>query len=159
MKGASNMRAKLPDTRLPITLAILKQILHNSNKTITLFSHRIMFTAMCLLAFHAFLRTGEICSKTNTLVDSSNIIQRQDVKLINSCDKVIGVELILRKFKHSTRPVILFVPSYDKDLSICPVRALQIYFNHSFHNNGPLFQMLDGKPVSYAFFNTKLKAH
>ena len=59
-----------PDTRLPITPSILAKLVESLSFTTTCHYNRIMFKAMYLLAFHAFLRVGEMTynkSETNVL--------------------------------------------------------------------------------------------
>ncbi|XP_060595004.1 uncharacterized protein LOC132749296 isoform X1 [Ruditapes philippinarum] len=55
LKGAHNLSTYTADTRLPITFSILSKIIMALPHTILLLNERIMFAAMCNLAFHGFL--------------------------------------------------------------------------------------------------------
>ena len=50
------------DSRLPITPSILKDLVNSLSHTVSVHFHRILFKAMYLLAFHAFLHIGELTS-------------------------------------------------------------------------------------------------
>ncbi|MES9879362.1 MAG: hypothetical protein ABW185_00580 [Sedimenticola sp.] len=154
LKGANNTKSAAPDTRLPITWDMLQQIVAAIPTTVKLYMQQVIFTAMCLLAFHAFLRIGEMCSKSSTT--ENNVIQRQDVHFIVDETGVSGIELTFRRFKHSSHPVTLFL-AQSTTKGMCPVHALQNYLNSSSHRNGPLFQLPNGQAVSYDFFNGHLK--
>lgn len=155
IKGANNSVPCKPDTRLPITIELLQKIVHALRFTITLLYDRVTFEAMCILAFHGFLRIGEICCKTGN--DMDNVIKKGDVKeIVHEGDKVRGLELTLQKFKHSKMPATLFLPVNDAVPAVCATRAIQRYFQHFCHTSGPLFQSIDGKPVTYSFFRTHL---
>ncbi len=53
-------------------------------------------------------------------------------------------------------PVTLFVPVNQSDSGIYPVHTMKQYLEAFTHSDGPLFQMRDGTPVSYFFFNSRL---
>ncbi|MES9881497.1 MAG: hypothetical protein ABW185_11510 [Sedimenticola sp.] len=153
-RGASNLKPATSDTRLPITYVMLQSIIEALPKVVKLYVHQIMFKAMCLLAFHGFLRIGEMCVKSSTLI--SNVIKRGDIVFQYVASKLAGLEITLQQFKHSTRPVTLFFPVHA-DCNMCAVTAINTYLSGTSHKSGPLFQFNDGQPVSYAFFNSHLK--
>lgn len=156
LKGANNIRAVAPDTRLPITYELLRKIIPAIAITIKSEIHRHLFTSMCLLAFHGFLRIGEMCTtQTQTKSESSNAIQRTDVKFIQT-SPVVGLEMTLKKFKHSKHPVTLFVAANSQELCMCPVYALKTYLACTRHVTGPLYQFPGGLPVTASFFNLHL---
>ena len=65
------------DTRLPITPNILRKLLNALAHIVPQYSLRILLRALFLLAFHAFLRLGEVAVKS--LQKSHLVLQRQDV--------------------------------------------------------------------------------
>ncbi len=69
---------------------------------IAVHTHRILFAAMCLLAFYACLRIGEMCVQPGQLIN--NAVQRRDIHLVCRDTSLDGLELTLRTFKHSVRP-------------------------------------------------------
>lgn len=157
LKGASNLAAEdvQPDTRLPITYALLQNIVLALPQTINNFLHRVIFSTMCILAFNGFLRIGEICVKSAN--NWSTVVQYNDVQLIDSSDGTLGLEITLRKYKHSKGAATLFMPVNMRDPIVCPVNAVRLYLAHSSHSEGPLFQLPHGQAVSYSFFNLHLK--
>ncbi|XP_048748643.2 uncharacterized protein LOC125660876 [Ostrea edulis] len=78
------------DTRLPITADILQQLLNALNHTVTQYSLRIMLRALFLLAFHAFLRLGEITAKS--VKSSKHLLQRPDISFEYQGTTLSGVQ-------------------------------------------------------------------
>ena len=94
---------------------------------------------MFLLAFHAFLRIGEITVHSRTR--SEYVIQLADVTISHS-----HIVLVLCHFKHTTsgRPVTLYISQTHN--KYCPVQALSRFLN------GPLFAFANASPVSRNYF-------
>lgn len=155
LKGVTNLTTCLPDTRLPITYDTLLEIVKALQRTILLHSERVLFKAMCILAFFGFLRIGEIAAKSKC--QAEHVLQQQDVRVIEINNICQGVEITLRKFKHSKRPVTLFLPIHQANAVVCPVQAVQAYQLSRGSRSGPFFQSVNGMPVSYSFFNAHLK--
>ncbi|KAH3781769.1 hypothetical protein DPMN_159673 [Dreissena polymorpha] len=61
-------RLKSPDKRLPITPDLLARLVQSLHFTSNSVFHRILVKAMYLLAFHAFLRVGEITGRSKPAV-------------------------------------------------------------------------------------------
>lgn len=154
LKGAQKITPTKPDTRLPITIELLKKIIMALPVTIKTFYDRIMFSSMCLLAFHGFLRVGEICTKSQHVL--GNVIQCQHVKMVNESQQNAGIEIFLEHFKHSTRPVTLYIPLNLTEPDLCAVLAWRRYCQLKKHSVGPLFQFPDGTSVTYKFFSMHL---
>ncbi|XP_045196975.2 uncharacterized protein LOC128549722 isoform X2 [Mercenaria mercenaria] len=156
-KGAKDFRdSEIGDSRLPITYEILRQLVTALPKVIPNLYARVAFATMCILAFHGFLRIGEICVKPGKIEDS--VLQFSDVKLVDIDGITVGVELRLRKFKHSKQAVTLFLPVYKRKSCVCPVAATQLYLSVAKHVTGPFFQLESGTAITYRFFNDYLKA-
>lgn len=144
------------DTRLPITADILQQLLNALNHTVTQYSLRIMLRALFLLAFHAFLRLGEITAKS--VKSSKHLLQRPDISFEYQGTTLSGVQLIMREYKtnkHHT-PLVISLQS-TTDSAYCPVQALFTYLQFFNHRVGPLFQTMDGLPVTYSKVTSYLK--
>lgn len=154
LKGARKITSTKPDTRLPITIELLKKMIMALHMTIKNYYDRIMFSSMCLLAFHGFLRVGEICTKSQHAL--GNVIQCQDVTIVNEGQQNAGVEIFLKHFKHSTRPITLFIPINVAAPDLCAMLALRRYRRLKKHSVGPLFQFPDGTSVTYKFFSMHL---
>ena len=157
-KGTSNLQLNhaCPDTRLPVTHELLQKLLKALPFTITNFYNRTIFATMCILAFHGFLRIGELCIKRDSDKDSGHAILTHNVTLLEQHSGLDGVQIQLHSFKHSNKPVTLFLPGQRNCPLTCPVLAVRNYRTYFKHKDGPFFQFLNGEPVTYAFFNENL---
>ncbi len=65
------------DTRMPITLAVLRTILHHTPIMCPSEYREYLFKAMCTTAFFAFLRVGEItaCSRSPAVLQLNQVVQ------------------------------------------------------------------------------------
>ena len=70
LKGYGKLGSRL-DTRMPITLPILRSILQQSDYC------RYLFTAMCTTAFFGFLRVGEItcCPRSSDVLQLDQVVR------------------------------------------------------------------------------------
>lgn len=140
-KGASKVPSAVvnPDSRVPITFSVLQKLLAAIPKVILCPYKRVLFAAMCIIAFHGFLRIGELCVKNSK--PTNHVLRFQDVSLVENNGLNIGVEILLQSFKHSKHPVKLFLPA-DKHGSIaCPVAVTKLYLSQARHTSGPFFQL------------------
>lgn len=143
------------DTRQPITLSMLHKItasvpiiLHDSF-TINL------FRAMFLLAFHAFLRVGEITVRSQAKLDD-NTIRAEDCAVVFKNGQLTHINLTLRNSKHNkAKPFHISVPRGHGEN--CPATALHMYLKLALPKAGALFQLPDGSPVSRHLFQSQLK--
>lgn len=99
------------DSRLPITPSILKGLCQSLPKTCSSRFLQLMLHAMYLLAFHAFLRIGEITGLAPPL---GNCLSVSDIKFLHGDSE--GLEIQMSKFKHSTGKHIpvLFLSSNNR---------------------------------------------
>lgn len=107
------------------------------------------------MAFHAFLRLGEITVKS--LKAKNCVLQRSDVTFSKGPSR--AVQIIMRDYKtnkHHT-PLIISVQACP-DSTYCPVTALFNYIQWYKHTTGPLFQTIDGLPVTYSMVTSQLKS-
>lgn len=141
------------DTRLPITTHILQLLLNSLKFTQPSYFLRAMLKAMYLIAFHAFLRIGEITASGR---QADNTLTLDNVRFCYSDSRLDGVELHLKKFKHSKGDKkVLFIKANHS--CACPVSALNAYVQLRKTAHGPLFGFMDGTPVSRTYFSSQLK--
>lgn len=143
------------DTRLPITAPILQKLLAALEHTVSQYPLRLLLRAVFLLAFHAFLRLGEITVKS--LKSKHQVLQRSDVTFNQS--SLSEVQIVMRDYKTNKHksPLIISIQACS-DSAYCPVRALHNYLQLFQHTSGPLFQTLDGLPVTYSMITSHLRS-
>ena len=134
LKGYSKL-TPAQDVRLPITLPILSKIIASFQHTTGSAYQLQMLTAMCSLAFFAFLRIGEI---TVNGKDHNNLIRLPQLEsLVNDKRQVIALQLTILQYKHSNngRPFTIYI---HKEVCCCPVKAILDYVSTRGSFNGPL---------------------
>ena len=141
------------DTRLPITRPILHALLASLDRVLKNKVEKRMFHCMFSIAFHAFLRVGEMAARSSKNVGS--IIALEDVAVHRADNKVI---VTLKKFKHSAKQGaqnIVILAGHSK--KFCPVRSVSKFLTIRGSKPGPLFQFPSGKIVNRRQFDTCLK--
>ena len=140
LKGAQNLKNHA-DGRLPITKNILQSIIKALPSVYPKRLERILLEALFTLAFHAFLRMGEICLQTGA--DPSHLLHRSDVKLV-SAGNTERLEISFRHFKHKSgqKPITLLLSS-DKEGIL--IKCMHHYSRCVPGSEGPLFQWPNGK--------------
>ena len=145
---------KSTDRRLPITPLILKQLIESVAFTCNSNFCRILIKAMYLLAFHAFLRIGEITGSKGKM---KNSILRENLTFVGQPEPS-ALHLTLINFKHSAgKHTPTFVIKASEQPNLCPVRAMKEYCDLRAHLSGPLFSFMDGTPISRKFFSQHLQ--
>ena len=134
---------KSADVRLPITMNILKQLLKASDYIFKSNFDRLCFKSMCILAFHALLRIGEM---TNS---------KHNLNLENVQVNAFSVMINFPHYKHNGNGASLHL-QINSDPLICPVRILNQYINLRGSSPGPFFINNDNTPVSRVQFVRKL---
>ena len=144
------------DSRLPITPTILEQIVTTlpvcfEDKYIC-----ILVKSMYLLAFHAFLRIGEISPASNAFI--TKVIQFRDVKIIHTPNSETSMEVLLRHCKGnlSKEPFLISIQA-SKSSNLCCVCALREFLKIRGFQSGPLFILKNGSPVFRQKFASLLK--
>ena len=155
LRGYCNLK-KAKDSRLPITPSILKGLIESLSHT----GSSVLLKAMYLLAFHAFLRIGEI---TGPIPPKGNSLALGNVKFIfDRTNTPSAVEIHTSQFKHSSGkhiPVLL-VQSNELPGNMCPVKALWDYLQirgHETKKEQPLFSFMNNGVVSRKFFTDQLQ--
>lgn len=140
----SRLSVKAPLTsKFPITpniLSILCQAIVSLDLST---SQKVCLKAMFLVAYHAFLRVGEMCA-------SRHAIRREDVSVYA---KFIYIRFSSYKFSLGRCPCI-FIPAQSS--SLCPVSALIHYLNLRGPAPGYLFLGEDRAPISSQIFRAWL---
>lgn len=136
------------DVRLPVTLDILHKLVVTSSQVTSSYFHKVLITAMYLLAFHGFLRISELAvsSANNHVLCLSNVVLH---------DTSIVVKF--SSFKHHKGHPHSIVISGTSD-PLCPVVALTRYVQLRGSQPGPLFLFPDNSPVSQSYFRSTLKS-
>lgn len=155
LQGYKKLKGK-SDIRLPITPVILRQLVQSLSSCCSSFYKKQLYKAMYLLAFHAFLRVGEITSNMNSkpCLSFSSI----EFELMTNREP-IGMKLTLKEFKHhrGKDPIIFHLSSSQSDSDLCPVKAMWDYCSVRGSLDGPLFVFSDLHPVSRQSFSNQLK--
>lgn len=149
-KLLSSCRKSRPsmDIRLPITIAVLHKICGALENTVSNIYKKVLFQAMFLLAFHGFLRIGEITSSCT----ANHILQMSQVTFLKS--KIL---IHFQNYKHSGGKVFTLTINSCNSFKYCPVGALDYYLKMRGRREGPLFCYPPNIPVSRHEFSNILK--
>ena len=137
------------DQRLPVTLNLLHNFVRSVDRVYPMQYERVMYTAMFLLAFHAFLRVGEYTTRSS---GSNHAIPRKSIKFSFKKKQIRSVAITLPHFKHSKQPVTLSL-KVGKKPKFCPVLAWANYVSLRGTMDGPLFINSDGSAVTTSQFS------
>ena len=149
LKGYAKINPTL-DSRLPITLPILEQVISACEHTLSSCFQRKLIRTMFALAFFAALRVGEM---TITAGKSSTnlLLLRQVFFLKDSADSIVGIKLSMRNYKHSDASRSTDIIVY-KDKPVCAVTLLLDYLNARGRNAGPLFCWPNNAAITRSYF-------
>ncbi len=151
LQGVVRESGRAPDARLPITYHILGRLVEAVNHTAPSHYCKMLFQAMFILAFHAFLRSSEMCGSQHTLT-------LQQVQL-SDLSGTSFLTVTFLDFKHSDgRPFSLQIQAREP-ASLCPVRSLQRYLQVRGLCPGPLFCLPGSIPISHNFFADQLRVN
>lgn len=153
LQGFQKLKAR-PDTRLPITPVILQKIVNALPQCTQSFYQKTLFKAMFLLAFHAFLRVGEITSTTNNTLNLSAISFAHQP---NGVPESMSLTMVDYKHHRGKPPVTFHLKANNENPQLCAVSAMWEYRAIRGDCDGPLFMFQDKSPVSRHYFNQQLK--
>ncbi|XP_062622103.1 uncharacterized protein LOC134283613 isoform X1 [Saccostrea cucullata] len=154
IQGFQKLKAK-PDSRLPITPLMLQQIVNSLPNCTQSYYQMHLFKAMFLLAFHAFLRIGEITS--SSLGDPLPLSAVSFGKQHDGSPESLCVTMVNFKHHIGKPPVTLQLSANKENKQLCPVLAIWDYMKLRGQNAGPLFMFQDKSPISRQYFNQQLK--
>ena len=142
------------DSRKPIDLHMLAQLVHASKAVIPEKFTQLCIAAMFMLAFHGFLRIGEITVRPG--VSSDHVVQRSDLVIVSNRNRS-SLQLTIRHAKHQAvgRPIVLEIHAQANN---CPVSHVGQYLNTRGPSPGPLFILPNRSPISRAYFASQLTA-
>jgi hypothetical protein len=153
MLQACHKHSKRVDTRLPIDKTLLARLLRALQHTIPSVTRRTMFAAMFSLAFHAFLRIGEITVNSAKHPHTANLIML-DQLAIQSKHMTIN----FRSYKHSQgQPFSLHI-TQGAEPTECPIFIMRAYLRSRGPTSGALFISGPQTPVTRREFNDQLHA-
>ena len=131
------------DTRLPITVDILKKILNASPRIAKLQYEVSLCRSMFIIMFYAFLRVGEATQSPNNLQFSQVIVSPA------------SGNITFYKFKHySGPPIVVSIPASGTEY--CPVFITMQYLRLRGPAQGPFFSYPGGLAVTSCQFSTFL---
>lgn len=154
VRGAQRL-APSYDIRLPITVPVLNQLGRALQFTCLTAYHHRMFVSMFLFAFSAFARCSEI-TKTKPSSDK-HILQFSDVSIQYKLQMPHAVQVTFRSYKHNAGKPHYLEFSHGHT-STSPVQALHDYLQVRKSNDGPLFVLPSGSPVSRNMFDKQLQS-
>ena len=141
------------DSRLPITLPILDQLILVAPSLVGSPYQVCQFQAMCSLAFYAFLRLGEITGYKGGSCSYPLQIS-QLTKLVNNSQELIAFKVTFKQYKHcyNDRPFSIVV---SRQHHSSPVELLIQYLELRGTIPGPLFITVDEAPVTRSYFSNQ----
>lgn len=153
LQGCSKLRPG-GDTRLPITRDLLHKIIRALGFVVPSKTLQITLEAMFLLAFHAFLRVGEITSSASA--HNPNLLMRKHVTFMGNPTNAVSVTFSTYKHSHSGHPTTLHIAAAGAGQPD-PVGALETYMQvtKQLTPNDPLF-LYRGKPLTRLVFSDYL---
>ena len=154
LKGYRKL-APVSDVRLPITLPVLRQLVRAFDHSLSSQYQTFLMSAMCALAFFAFLRIGEL---TTSRGDNSNLIKISELdRLLDNQGITRAFQLTLISYKHKSSgpPFVIYI--YPEQ-TCCPVQSLLTFLSVRGPVQGPLFCWPDGSPITRTFFVDRLNA-
>ncbi|XP_070204767.1 uncharacterized protein [Littorina saxatilis] len=148
---AGHKRTPAHDSRLPLSKKLLIQLLDSLTHIVVSPFDKALYSAMFSLAFHAFLRVGEITVR-NRQDPNPHLISSQKVALSNG-----KITLKFLSFKHSCGRAFTLTIQPGSSACHCPVALLSAYLQLCCPGNSPLFACASGRPVLREEFETVLK--
>ena len=141
LHGASKLRPSV-DYRAPVTKEILHSLVRSAHHITDCFYNNTLVCSMYLLAFHGFLRIGEIVVSS---VRKAYVALQVDQVTVNQSECVI----VFHSYKNYQGHPVSLVISRSADAHFCPVKYMQRY-------PVPLFVFPGGSPVTRSFFTENL---
>lgn len=144
------------DVRKPISREMLCTLCDNLTSIFADSYRVLLFKAMFMLAFYAFLRVSEFTLTSN---HNTHVLKRSQISIVSpSASKPQMISIQFHSYKHSKdRPFVLNVES-SANKNYCPVYSIVQYLNVRSDTPGPFFIFKDGAGVSSSYFNSVLKS-
>ena len=145
LKGYSKVGFRL-DSRLPITLPILHKLIVAFDSVTRTPYEAALYKAMVSLAFHAFLRVGEMTTRPGSH-DGLSLQLHQLTEMVDSTRTVVAFKLTFLHYKHSYNQPAFSIIIHRCD-SFCPVQILLKFLQTRGTAPGPLFISGNGLAIS-----------
>ena len=112
-------------------------------------------SAMCALAFFAFLRIGELTASRGNTTNIINVSQLD--QLVDAQVRIQALQLNLHNYKHknSGPPFVIFI---YPERSCCSVQLIFNFLAVSGSVSGPLFCWPDGSSITRSYLVERLNA-
>jgi len=115
-----------------------------------------MMWAAATLCFFGFFRSGEITVPTEKSFDPTKHLTWGDIAIDNTEDpQTLKVFLRRSKVDQLGKGVDVYIGKTDCPL--CPVLAIVQYMTVRGQEEGPFFQLQDGRPLTKAVFTSKVR--
>ena len=138
---------------MPIDKPMLSKLLGALDFTVPGKHHRALYKAMFCLAFHAFLRIGEMTVQSANAANP-NLLQWKQLEIK---DTSLTVTVTFIHFKHSKGKPLTLTIKGTTSLRGCPLQIMKTYLSMRGATAGPLFLYCPSMPVTCAKFNEQLR--
>ena len=152
MMKSLHKRSSTTDSRLPINLALLNNLIINLGNHCDSSYECALYRAMYSLAYYALLRAGE-CTV------SKHVLTTQNVKCIMQAGTCSAIDVTFSSFKNSqyNKAAIPTLKILRRGGDTCPVKIIEHYLTLRPSLDGPIFISSAGVPISPRQFRGKLK--
>ena len=152
LKGIKRCQGTSPDTRLPITPAILRSIFRLFDMSEY---DDVLFWAACCLAYFGFLRSSEFTVPNADAFSPDLHLSVNDISVDRRVDpSQIHVNIKVSKTDPFRHGCIIALGQGRSPL--CPVEAVLSYLSIRGGTSGPLFVRTNGVPLTRAYFSERL---
>lgn len=150
--GIANKQNSAPRTLLPITRNTLHKLIDSLQYVTAHKYDYYLYKALFLLTHYACLRVGEAVQSH----DPTHTLNIKQFSVVTHAKRsAYKISFLSYKHSHGRTPTHLLTPSPKNQY--CPVAALTKYISSRAQNPGPLFQDLNGKPLTRQQFCNILK--
>ena len=156
LKGLKRQRPRAQDSRLPITPWILLQIKRVLARDPSRWDN-VLIWAACCLGFFAFLRSGEFTVQSMQQFDASWHLTPRDIS-VDSIENPSILKIHLKGSKMDQTKIGLDIYIGRTQNEICPVAAILAYLALRGQDDGPLFRLSDGRPLSRQLLVEKVRS-
>ena len=139
------------DNRLPIDKAILGRLMCSLPFTCPSPQITRLYQAMFSLAFHAFLRVGEMTAQSQSK-QNPHLLQVDQLSLGHT-----SLVVSFSSYKHSQGQTFNLTVQGNSSSLACPVKAMREFLKDRGNGSGPLFCLSPGKPITRSQFNDNLR--
>ena len=154
LKGIKRCQGASPDTRLPITPAILRSVFLHLDMTAY---DDVLFWAACCLAYFGFLRSSEFTVPNANAFSPYLHLSVNDITVDRRVDpSQIQVNIKVSKTDPFRHGCIIALGQGRSPL--CPVEAVLSYLSIRGGASGPLFVRTNGVPLTRAHFTERLRS-